>query len=49
MSTILYYSNFCQYSKNLLQTFGKSTLNKDVHFICIDLNTNKRFLVKIEI
>ena len=36
MSTILYYSNFCQYSKNLLQTFGKSTLNKDVHFICID-------------
>jgi len=36
MSTILYYSNFCQHSKSLLQTFGKSTVSKDVHFICID-------------
>ena len=36
MSTILYYSNFCQHSKSLLQNFGKSPLSKDVHFICID-------------
>jgi hypothetical protein len=36
MSTILYYSNFCQHSKSLLQTFGKSPLSKNVHFICID-------------
>jgi hypothetical protein len=35
MSTILYYSNFCQHSKKLLQQFGKSP-QKDVHFICID-------------
>jgi hypothetical protein len=35
MSTILYYSNFCQHSKKLLQQFGRSP-QKDVHFICID-------------
>ena len=37
MSSILYYSNFCQHSKSLLQTIGKShQVTKDVHFICID-------------
>lgn len=36
MSCILYYSNFCQHSKNLLQSFGKTAESKDVHFICID-------------
>ena len=35
MSTILYYSNFCQHSKKLLQNFSKNP-QKDVHFICID-------------
>jgi len=36
MSSILYYSNFCQHSKNLLQNFGKSVASKEIHFICID-------------
>jgi hypothetical protein len=36
MSTILYYSNFCEHSKKLLQSFSKTSLSKDVHFICID-------------
>lgn len=36
MSSILYYSNFCQHSKTLLQNVGSSNLTKDVHFICID-------------
>ncbi len=36
MSTILYYSNFCEHSKKLLQSFSKTNLSKDVHFICID-------------
>ncbi len=36
MSCILYYSNFCQHSKKLLQHVSKQTLNKDIHFICID-------------
>ena len=36
MSTILYYSNFCQHSKSLLQVLGKTNVSNDVHFICID-------------
>jgi len=48
MSSILYYSNFCNHSKNLLQTFSKSNLAKDVHFICIDkrrTHNNKTFII----
>jgi hypothetical protein len=36
MSSILYYSNFCEHSKKLLQTLSKSQVAKDLHFICID-------------
>ena len=36
MSSILYYSNFCEHSKKLLQTFSKTSVSKDIHFICID-------------
>ena len=36
MSSILYYSNFCEPSKKLLQTVSKIGLAKDIHFICID-------------
>ena len=36
MSTILYYSNFCEHSKKLLQTLSKTSVCKDIHFICID-------------
>jgi hypothetical protein len=49
MSTILYYSNFCEHSRKLLQTISKSDLKKDIHFICIDKrvkdNNNKTFIV----
>jgi hypothetical protein len=36
MSSILYYSNFCEHSKKLLQTLSKTQVSKDMHFICID-------------
>jgi len=36
MSCILYYSNYCEHSKKLLQTLSKTNLVKDIHFICID-------------
>jgi hypothetical protein len=39
MSSILYYSNFCEHSKKLLQGLSKSQLSKDIHFICIDKRT----------
>ena len=36
MSSILYYSNFCEHSKKLLQSVSKTQLGKDIHFMCID-------------
>ena len=36
MSSVLYYSNFCNYSKNTIQKLNKIGVGKDVHFICID-------------
>jgi hypothetical protein len=36
MSSILYYSNFCEPSKKLLQVVTKTQMAKDIHFICID-------------
>lgn len=49
MSSILYYSNFCEHSKKLLQALSKSQLSKDLHFICIDKRTkgpdNKIYIV----
>jgi hypothetical protein len=48
MSTILYYSNFCEHSRKLLQTLSKSDIKKDIHFICIDKrvkDNNKTFIV----
>jgi hypothetical protein len=39
MSSILYYSNYCEPSKKLLQTVTKTQNAKDIHFICIDKRT----------
>lgn len=36
MSSILYYSNFCEHSKKLIQGLSKTQVSKDIHFICID-------------
>lgn len=36
MSCILYYSNHCEPSKQLLQTISRSKLTETIHFICID-------------
>ena len=36
MSSIVYYSNFCEKSKRLLQVLAKSACSKDIHFLCID-------------
>lgn len=49
MSSILYYSNFCEHSKKLLQTLSKLNIHGDIHFICIDKRTkdanNKVFII----
>jgi hypothetical protein len=36
MSSILYYSNFCEHSKKLLQTITKTQIINEIHFVCID-------------
>jgi hypothetical protein len=36
MSVVLYYSNFCDPSKKLLQKVAKTKLSQEIHFICID-------------
>lgn len=41
MSSILYYSNFCENSKNLLSSISKSSVKNDLHFICIDKRIQK--------
>jgi len=46
----LYYSNFCEHSKKLLQTVSKSQVNKDIHFICIDkrVKENGKLFIVLE-
>ena len=39
MSCILYYSNFCEPSKKLLQTISKTQNVNNIHFVCIDKRT----------
>jgi hypothetical protein len=49
MSCILYYSNYCEHCKKLLQTLSKSNNQKEIHFICIDKrvkdNNNKTYII----
>jgi len=49
MSSILYYSNFCEHSIKLIQTITKANISKDIHFICIDKRTkdanNKIYII----
>jgi hypothetical protein len=41
MSSVLYYSKFCEHSKKLVNALGRSTVKNDIHFICIDNRINK--------
>jgi hypothetical protein len=49
MSCILYYSNYCEHCKKLLQTVSKTNTQQEIHFICIDKRVkdtnNKTFIV----
>lgn len=36
MSSILYYSNYCENCKRLLQELSQTSVKDDIHFICID-------------
>ena len=41
MSCILYYSNFCPNSKELIKELSKSSIKDDIHFINIDQRVTK--------
>jgi hypothetical protein len=49
MSSILYYSKYCEVSKKYLQLLSKSNVQKDIHFICIDKrvkeSNNKTYII----
>jgi hypothetical protein len=48
MSSILYYSNFCEHSRKLIQQISKTESTKEIHFICIDKRVkegNKTFIL----
>ena len=50
MSSILYYSKFCEHSKKLLQGLSQTSLSKDIHFICIDkrIKENDKLYIVLE-
>tara|TARA_Y100000780_G_C13691869_1_gene419881 strand:+ start:4212 stop:4787 length:576 start_codon:yes stop_codon:yes gene_type:complete len=41
MSEILFYSNFCNHCKTILQHLSRSKVKEGVHFICIDKRIKK--------
>jgi len=41
MSSILYYSNYCENSKKIIQTLSNTQVKDDMHFISIDKRNKK--------
>jgi hypothetical protein len=50
MTSVLYYSNFCEHSKKLLQNLSKTKTSADIHFICIDkrVKENGKLFIVLE-
>ena len=48
MSCVLYYSNYCGFSKNILTKLSRSSIKSDIHFLCVDkrvVNDNKIYII----
>ena len=48
MSSILYYSNYCDHCRNLLSILTKSNLLEKIHILCIDkrvVKNSKTYIV----
>ena len=41
MSKVLYYSNYCKNSSEIIKILSKSNVKKEIHFICIDKRYQK--------
>lgn len=42
MKDLLYFSNYCKNSKKLLSILSKTTISKDIDFICVDRRMKKK-------
>ena len=42
MSSVLYYSNYCDNCKYLLQILSKTKIKEDIHYLCIDNRIKKQ-------
>ena len=47
MSSILYYSNYCDNSKKLLSFISKSSIKNNLHYVCIDKRIEKNNAVYV--
>ncbi len=41
MGSVLYYSNYCDNSKKLLSYLSKSSIKKNLHYVCVDRRVQK--------
>lgn len=51
MSTILYYSNYCDNCKKILATLSRTPVKDEMHFLCIDQrykNNNGKTYIKLK-
>ena len=46
---VLYYSNYCKYSKDLLTNITKLNIKNNIYFICVDKRTIKSNIVYIQL
>jgi hypothetical protein len=51
MSSILYYSNYCNNSKSVIKHISSSNIKDDMHFVCIDnrrVDNNNNIYVQLQ-
>lgn len=36
MSSVLYYSNYCEHSQEVIRVISKTTVKDNIHFVCVD-------------
>ena len=42
MSSILYYSNYCENCKTMIRSLSQSDMKNEIHFICLDKRVKKQ-------
>ena len=49
MSSVLYYSNYCNHCQNLLKAISQDPVKDDIHFLCIDKRIRKNGMTYIQL